>query len=450
MNNITFYFNTEGLVTCDNGKTWIDIYDFLDDNKNNSNIWCANLQVYGWLLIKVLKDMNFTEEKVRTGKQFRTPSLAYKENCFCIKIKNHDIEEIHISEPYCIGIFDCSGWFKEKPLVNENHLEEEWNFINQIEHNKDNVSPITELVKVINSKTRNIDNSDPLNLRPLLKDTEDHTCGGFIEGIPGFYKKLYHYDYTSYYPSILYNLKYLSNLAEAEGPMIVDKYDFDNYMYVSSGGCITFYPLGGEVYKVPLNIPNPFRSYIEILYNRKAKASKDSTEHFISKLHLNSLIGLFTMTRNSNLYTDLEGKCIADNKKTRKDWSEWFCYITAKGRNNFGKIFKVIEDLGGEVVQVNTDGLFTTVPIDFMCDKEKGLGSLRSEYEAHNVYVFAGNQYACDEEVCIAGLPKKLYKPNQRYYEWITAKFDKQGNYTPFISSLTLGRQYLGRQEIGE
>ena len=77
MNNITFYFNTEGLVTCDNGKTWIDIYDFLDDNKNNSNIWCTNLQVYGWLLIKVLKDMNFTEEKVKKGKRFELPSLAY-------------------------------------------------------------------------------------------------------------------------------------------------------------------------------------------------------------------------------------------------------------------------------------------------------------------------------------------------------------------------------------
>lgn len=110
------------------------------------------------------------------------------------------------------------------------------------------------------------------------------------------------------------------------------------------------------------------------------------------------------------------------------------------------KQIKKAEKEGATVLQINTDGFFTNKPISY--DKERFLGSLRFEYEAHNLTIFRCNQYACDEEVCIAGLPKELYVPGQSTYYIPAIEWDsKQNSYVYKNRKLTLGEDECTYEE---
>lgn len=432
-NKLTFYLNSQGQVCFDNVNYQQMSYLFYHC-RGNHDVWCTNLETYGWLIIKALKEKNY-KEVVNRAKTFSMMPMEFYEYSFVAKINRDKIKAITISKPYDITIYDCSAWCQEHPLMDERFSEEEWKILNNIEHNKSNTSPATQNFTVIQNFTKKLDNKDPLNLRPLLCNAGDHYTGGYITGKPCFYEHAYHYDYSSFYPSLLVSLDYLPNLSEAKGPIKVTNFNFKNFMYVEEDGYIIFNESNNPVYIIPLNIRNPFKNFITGLYEQKKVLPKDSAERYIIKLRLNSLIGLFTISRPVKYYYTSTGQYNGYTTTRRKDWSEWFCYITALGRNKFNELMNEYPDVN--FLQINTDGFFTDKPIQ--CDTSEFLGSLRLEYEAHNLYIYAGNQYACDEEICIAGLPKQLYEVGKIHYKWKVPIIDKDHNFIITDRQFALG-----------
>lgn len=180
-----------------------------------------------------------------------------------------------------------------------------------------------------------------------------------------------------------------------------------------------------DTIKMPLVVPNPYASRALQLYQEKANAKKGTLQYTVAKLKVNGFIGRIIMRENiydnykySDPTRDSEENSVthAAIKHTLRP-VEAYTYFIALARKYIKHLIERATGEGCRIIQVNTDGFFTDKPISF-ADEEKFLGSLRFEYEAHNLTIFACNQYACDEEVCIAGLPKGLYVPGQMYYEF--------------------------------
>jgi len=155
------------------------------------------------------------------------------------------------------------------------------------------------------------------------------------------------------------------------------------------------------------------------LYVEKSGCERGSPEYTTAKLKVNSFIGrIIKRTYDEDFYLHCcDDKCFikgrTDHSRT-KDLTA-YTYIIAKAREFlFEHLEKAIRQ-GARILQANTDGFFTNKRIEH--DSSSFLGSLREEYVAHNLSLFSCNQYACDEEVCIAGLPKGLYNPEATEYE---------------------------------
>jgi hypothetical protein len=273
-----------------------------------------------------------------------------------------------------------------------------------------------------NGKTCYLDNR-------FCYDIETGICGGIIYGRKGFYKKAYHYDITSMYPYIVTSTALLPDPTQAVRLEKAEKADHKHYAYWVGA----FYRCDVESKNIPANsikmplvLPNRYAETALQLYQVKAQAKKGTPQYTIAKLKVNSFIGRIIMgedIRNHYKYSDptFDDKnnqvVAAVNHPLRP--VEAYTYFIALARQYIKRLMKRAIREGCRIIQVNTDGFFTDKPISF-ADEEKFLGSLRFEYEAHNLTIFACNQYACDEEVCIAGLPKELYREGQTEYEFPT------------------------------
>lgn len=180
---------------------------------------------------------------------------------------------------------------------------------------------------------------------------------------------------------------------------------------------ITIAPAGS--YKAPLVIKNPYKKRMLELFEEKDKYPKGSARYQLSKLKVNGFIGRLARRNYQAVfypYTySTQGSVVPQFEFKQTRHIATYTYIIAKARECIIKHMTSAYEQGVNVLQVNTDGFFTDKPIAH--DEERFFGSLREEYVAHNLMFFACNQYVCDEEVCIAGLPKVFYKNGQRDYE---------------------------------
>lgn len=286
----------------------------------------------------------------------------------------------------------------------------------------------------------------------ICYDIEMGVCGGIIYGCRGFYKKAYHYDVTSMYPYIITSITYMPDPIQAVRLTRAEKADHKKYAYWVGEFChcdveSEYIPAGSI--KMPLVVPNRYAVPALQLYQQKALAKKGTLQYTVAKLMVNSFIGRIIMKEDiSNHYRytdpsfdDVKDKVVAKVKHPLRP-VEVYTYIIALARQYINHLMKRAIAEGCRIIQVNTDGFFTDKPISF-ADDEKFLGSLRFEYEAHNLTIFACNQYVCDEETCIAGLPKELYKPGQVYYEFpiITVKDTKTQQLIWRFKTVTLGAE---------
>ena len=269
--------------------------------------------------------------------------------------------------------------------------------------------------------------------------------GGIIQGKKGFYKVAYHYDVTSMYPHILASINRMPWYAAAEKIKESEKADHDHYAYWVPPFyyCdVTSEMMPADTIKMPLVVPNSYATPALQLYQAKACARKGTLQHTVAKLMVNSFIGRIIMRADKNTYfkycdrSYLEKVMPNFNDSTQRHY-EVYTYVIALARKRIKQLMNQAIAEGCRIIQVNTDGFFTDKPISF-ADSYVSLGSLRFEYEAHNLTIFACNQYACDEEVCIAGLPKGLYVPGQTYYEF-PIMVSENGQLVWEMKSITLG-----------
>ena len=389
--------------------------------------------------------------------------LNYK--CISIKFKNFEI-------------IDANAWLNQRSFLNQPYNEKTLEFLESLcwKEKDYRATPAGQAWTQYNGYAFNyntheleeISKNHSINYNPCwttkMKNKELWTVaqnavqGGYITGIPGHYTKLYHYDFTSAYPSILAELDKLpdeNNYCITTADEIADH---DNYVYiVFNHTCHKYYwdieskIIPAHSYKIGLTRYNfEYKLHMLILFLEKQKYTKGTPEYQCAKLFMNSFIGVMGSKKKTGKYvsqymTKDEGHVYEDTSEDYPDVLT-YGYVLALQRKRSKDIIKRAEKEGALCMQWNTDGGFFTKPLSFAIPKDnprvKELGAFRFEYIGHNVDIFACNQYACDEEACIAGLPKELYRPGQRKYEFWVLNYNKKSHQVVYKKDkITLGAE---------
>lgn len=287
------------------------------------------------------------------------------------------------------------------------------------------------------------------NNQELYWNIEAGLQGGIIEGIPGYYKHAYHYDITSLYPYILSLIERFPCIDLLKTTTADEIANHNKYAYwiLSEDGqyhCdvdVTIVPAGSI--KSPLLNKNIYKDMALSLYERKSNAKKGTCEYTIAKLEANSFIGRIIKKNYMSAYYPYCNNDIGVIKQNHERADilrhiEEYTYLIARARSFMKKKVAMAKECGANIIQINTDGFFTDKPIPY--DEERFLGSLRFEYETHDLTIFACNQYVCSEEVCIAGLPKSLYVPGQKEFRYPILSYNHKTNRVEYMyKKLTLG-----------
>lgn len=260
--------------------------------------------------------------------------------------------------------------------------------------------------------------------------------------------KAYHYDITSLYPyavTLAHHLPNINTVQILNKEEAVDdtKYAYwiqqENGSYKCRVGLSTV-PAGSI--KMYLGDDNILVPVVDELFKQKNAAPKGSAAYNVAKLEVNSFIGALIQRSSPNKayrYVDVydEDEDVVKNFGNDARYPHYYEYIIALARHVLDQYLERANEIGAIIYQVNTDGFFTSEPIPY--DKERFLGSLRQEYVAHNLIVFKANAYACDEEICIAGMNPKYYEDNVLRYDLPEIRWDpKQFCYVYYYKDFKL------------
>ena len=348
---------------------------------------------------KFLETLGYKQRKGNNEFYMRTDCLKNYEYCFLTSV--HMVMKIN---DRLIQVFDANKWL--------NDTKDPWSKLTQEE-----LDMFDELSMQEDLKPTPTQNAIPYNFfkeevyfnEDLQREIEAGIQGGIIEGKPNFYKIAYHYDVTSLYPYIVSIIKKIPLTSTAK---FIDKdeiCDHKHYAYwiINQDDCLYHCNIAAQIapagsIKMFLGpMPSKYTNKINELYDKKSKNERNTPEYIIAKRSCNAFIGKMAQ-RKMHSY--------------RRKMPAAYTYIIAHCRQHIINLMNQAKSEGARILQVNTDGFFTDLPISFY-DKKRFLGSLRYEYKATNLYIYACNQYSCDQEVCIAGLPKDKFIPNRSIFE---------------------------------
>lgn len=438
-----------GLVTIDNGETWMSLEDWISDLDNVTDpiIFVRRLKyVFRFIELKLLEfgyEPKSCQDKGTGWHEYQRHFL--KDNGYVPRIfgEHRDCNMVTFKH---FRMYDAEKWLGTNRDIFAMLNDEEYQ--NLLKLSKDPTlesTPSKEAWKSI----KKLDIYGEIN-PDIYRDIESGIEGGIIIGQPAFYKTAYHYDVTSLYPYIMSSIeKFPSlNLAYYTNKELIADHTKYAYWIAPTFHCdttIQTIPIGSIV--APLLTKNKYKNLAIQMYQEKDKAIKGTPEYTIAKLKVNSFIGRLIMKNRTNTFYPYSwkdcGKIKAVHKKTFNKDLGAYTYIIAKAREYILSKVKLATNSNAQVLQLNTDGFFTDNPIPY--DKDRFLGSLRYEYKASNLTIFHCNQYVCDQEVCIAGLPKELYKPNQINYKVLSIIW-QDGCYRYIYRKLTLGEENYEKQ----
>ena len=439
-------------ITLDNGKTWMTISEFVSklDEWETPLMFVRQLN-YTFAIIEkeLLKQGYICKYCVDRGKGFHPYSSKLKEKTYAPIIfgKRRKCYYVRFSK---FKMYDAEKWLGNGVYRNPFSLLTSNEYAGLLKYSERKYLMSTPAKEAWRDFTL-LPLSSEVD-EQIYKDIEKGIQGGIISGEYSFHIIGWHYDITSMYPYILSTIDYFPNLLKAEYLTVPEMPDHDHYAYWIAPGmhCNTMtqeiIPVGSI--KAPLTKVNCYKARALELYLDKRDAIKGTLQYDISKLKVNSFIGKIIQRTNlsESFYPYMgsdEGRVKGhyDVNKRERQVGE-YTYLIAKARQYILEIMQAAREIVPDIkfFQINTDGFFTDKPIPY--DEEKWLGSLRQEYIGHNIHVFACNQYACDEEVCIAGLPKSLYVPGQIEYKFLTFSWSKEKNcYIYKCKKLTLGEK---------
>lgn len=346
-----------------------------------------------------------------------------------------------------IRVLDASKWIKGADCGLYHINEKDAAFLKELNPLK-NTPAATAIEKI--GKFQRRGNMD-LNIFYDLKTAVE---GGIIRlYVPknSFFETAYHYDITSLYPSILYNINLFPDITTAVKTTEVEKANHNKYAYWiwrdNRYVCdIESEEIPVDSIKMLLLLPNNLKQNILNLFNEKNNSKRGTVKYNEIKIELNGFIGtlikrnyvntFYPYTNNDEIFT------LSTTKVAPIQLYEIYEYIIALARKRITEEMRKAIAQGAKILQVNTDGFFTDKPIQY--DAAKTLGSLRFEYQAHNLYLYACNQYVCDEEICIAGLPAEYYEPNKTEFEYRIITYNKTTKQLIFdTKKITLGQEVI-------
>ena len=360
----------------------------------------------------------------KANKEFYARVDCLKNNEFCFI--NNKSAALKVNDKL-IKIYDTSAWLDT--------AKDPWEKLTS-----DEIKLFNNLSSKENLKSTPIQNVIPFNFfgnevffdENMQRDIEAGIIGGIIIGEPAFYKTAYHYDITSLYPFIFSTTAQIPSTTTATYLERDEICDHDKYAYwildedrlYHCNLAAKIAPAGSIKMKLK-QTPLKYKEKILELYNNKSKEIRGTPEYIIAKRSCNALVGKMAQHKLNSSFRKMPAA---------------YSYIIARCRQHMMGLLERAMNEGANVLQINTDGFFTDLPISFY-DSERFLGSLRYEYKATNLYIYASNQYSCDQEVCIAGLPKKVFVNGQRTYNIFTV-VKKHDKYYYSYRHFTLGGIY--------
>ena len=441
-------------ATLDIGKTWINLETVVEEMEvtNDDIVWISHLnytfRFFEPILLKRGWKNKYCQDKGNGWHPYcaKLKPLNYtlqlwgeERSCSAFKYTNKNGKTIRV--------LNASKWIRGAELglykLNENDAA----FLSGLNPLKN--TPAATAKAKIGKLERN--KSFDLSIFYSLKTAIE---GGLIDlYVPkgSYYKTAYHYDITSLYPSILCSIDFFPAIEFATYTTAAEKADHKHNAYWIWTNDRYLCDVESEIIpegsiKMPLYMRNNVKQNVLALFEQKQSLTKGTVAYNEIKIELNGFIGtLIQRDYINDFYPYVNNDkdiILTSTKKSFKQLYEVYEYIIALARKRIKTELRKAREQGAEVLQVNTDGFFTDKPIQY--DAEKSLGSLRFEYEAHNLILYACNQYVCDEEICIAGLPAEYYEPNKIDFEYRIMTYDKRQKAVIFgTKKMTLGEEVI-------
>lgn len=438
--------------TIDNGKTWHDISTFgeLIKNWDTPIMFVRHLNFIFTLLQPEILKLGYKPRYCKDGgKGWHSWPRKLKEDEYEPRIWGEHRNTVLIRFAN-VKLYNADKWINAYRNPFDLLTEEEYKYLDKLSEDPElKQTPASNInIKLTNNAIQEMD---------IHYNLQAGVQGGVIDlFVPPLQviPVAYHYDITSMYPYILYSIDKLPlastmTYIEEDERTNHKKYAYwildESEMYRCNVSA-AIAPAGSI--KARLSMVNPYKTIMEELFQEKNNCKKGTPEYNVAKIKINSAIGLLNKRGyNSSFYPYVdsdEGRIKPLGYQSLLDLPRnrvcEYTYIIAKARHFILNHMAAAEAQGAQVLQVNTDGFFTDKPIKY--DEERFLGSLRQEYVAHNLTFFACNQYACDEEVCISGLPRELYVPNKLSYSWPYIEWNRAKKcYVYSLRRITLGGQ---------
>lgn len=394
-----------------------------------------------------------------SNKQYAPMIFGFDKLCMSIRFKN-------------FKVYDTAPWLNIKHSFIEPLTKDQIKVFDHLSMDADlKMTPSLEAwkrTKVDITLSRNRINED------IYRELLGAYQGGIIQGMDGYYPTAFHYDVTSLYPFIVSITKRLPDMYNAfvtKEPMTVYPDAFAYWVQDENDGryhCLDDdrkeVPAGSIL--MPLGLKNPYCKLMEDMFFEKNQYPKGRPEYEISKKKINSFIGRIGKRMKENIFSPFcivnTGQIIDKEAANRlpgyysKDDPHItnlaaYQYIIARSRVYMRcLIANAYERTGMNVIQINTDGFFTDIQLsDEFYSTERYLGSLRFEYQAHDLTVYNCNQYSCREEVCISGLPSTTFRKDARTYQIPILRHDYKNNLNYYsYQQFTLGGDYGNETDI--
>ena len=452
-------------IGSDNQKYPVDDFISLIDQYDRPVMFVRNLSKVFQSIIEPMLIKNGFECKYCTGETFHPYTPPLKEKQYAPMIFGFDKVCMSIRFQN-FKVYDTAPWLNSKHSFMNKLTREEIRMFDRLSEDTElKMTPSLEAWKRTKADITLSRNKIDLDIYQKLLGAYQ---GGIIQGLTGYYPEAFHYDVTSLYPFIVSITKRLPDMYHAfvaKEQMKVYPDCFAYWIRDENDGryhCLDddreTVPAGAIM--MPLSLKNPYCSLMEAMFFEKNQCSKGQPEYEIRKKKINSFIGRIGKRMKENVFFPYcikdEGRII--DKESAKRLPGYYKkddphvsnlaayqYIIARSRIYMRcLIANAYERTGMNVIQINTDGFFTDIelPEEFY-STERYLGSLRFEYKAHDLIVFASNQYTCKEETCISGLASNYYDKKHLTYSIPILRHDykKNVNYYSY-QQFTLGGYY--------